>query len=524
MKKQILDFLRLLFDFDTETQDFLLADNEYIRIFANNAKDVTITKNFYIKSVSEIERILCKYKHTFNLYIGLSTTTGENGTQECMKYRRVLFLDLDKKDYKDLKDITDFTKHIKAVLPDLFYHCIVDSGNGYHVYYGIRRSRNNKRIAQINKGLAKLVEADCKATLPTQLARLPGSLNLKHDSSRPVNVVINNFGSQKFKAYTLDQVERSIRFANKSKKEKLPEAIPSKEYSFQSSYYCVEKMLSEGVIKGERNFCLGRITKYLQLIKGYTQTAALQRVLEWNRKCDPPKKESEIERDFERYWIGQYKLLGCSIKEPTLQSILNKYCNKFDCKSIVEDSNSGETEAIEFMMDNHLLKDEIFHKLRGNHYLMLSILEVSGKGLTFQHIEKEITNRKTGKCCLSKNTIRTALKDLISMKLVCKDENGSYHSVDISNYGLGCTRLYYSGAILLINGVITQPEYLLYICLAHHMQHNMNVTYDSLALSTGIDKGNISRYMYGLMESGLLVIEKEYSSKGQLRNVYKLRV
>ncbi|MEG0180120.1 MAG: hypothetical protein RR654_11260, partial [Oscillospiraceae bacterium] len=81
---------------------------------------------------------------------------------------------------------------------------------------------------------------------------------------------------------------------------------------------------------------------------------------------------------------------------------------------------------------------------------------------------------------------------------------------------------YYSATILLINGVIKQQDYLVYLCLVRNLQQNKNVTYNTISEDTGIDVANISRYMQNLFKSKILLIEKGYNEKGVLYNSYKL--
>lgn len=520
-KSDFKNYLKLLVDFDYVTDDFKLKENEYVRIVAIKANtENPFLMTFFIKTVAELEDIIKKYKYNYNLYIGIATTKGKNATEKYMNARKVIFLDFDKKDYPQYTEAKDFTEHVKRILPFLFNHCIVDSGNGYHFYIATQKTIDIKRATQDNMNLAKILGSDTKAALSTQLMRLPTSLNLKHDS-KLVNVITNNYGHEQFKPYTLNKLEKIISYAKQVEAVKQVQKQSPIEYNSVSSYYCIEKMLASGAIKGERNFCLGRIVKYLQHIKGYTYNSALVLVKEWNARCSPPKALNEITCDFDRYWKSDYKLLGCKIDDKNHQSILNKYCDKYSCTTIYQDSEIN-IKTKEITMDNHLLQNKVLKRLRGNHYLILSVLHLHSEGLTLCQIKSETTNCQTNKCCLSRNTLNTILNDLVVEKYISCDSKGTYRLFDIGNYGLGFTRYYYSATILLINEIIKQQDYLVYLCLVRNLQQNKNVTYDTISDDTGIDKGNISKHISNLFKSKILCVEKSYTDKGVLCNTYTL--
>lgn len=519
-KYNLNDYLKLILDFNPETDDFKLKSDEYVRIVAikqREGKD-PLSKEFYIQSIAELNNLITKYKYNFDLYITIATTRGKSGSKENMRSRKVLFLDFDKKDYPQFEDVKDFTEHIKRKIPHLFNHCLVDSGHGFHFYFAIQKTVNTEVATQLNKTLAKILGADLKATLPTQLMRLPTSLNLKHEA-KPVNIIYNNYGHPQFKPYTLNKLAKIISYVKLNEEIKAEiHQEPPKEFDKLSSFFCIEKMIANGASKGERNFCLGRITKYLQM-KGYNYGNAIKVVMDWNRRCDPPKNINEVAADFKRYWESDYKLLGCKLENEVDQSILNKYCDKFKCKTVYVDSII-QLKTKEIEMDNHLLQNA--KKLRGNHYLILSVLHLHDEGLTYNQMTKEITNSQTNKCCLSKNTLKNILHDLLKLKFISCDEYGTYRLKRFPNFGQGCTRYFYSVTILLINGIIKQQEYLVYLCLVRNLQKNKDTSYDTLSIDTGIQKSHISEYITRLRKAKILLVEKNYNEKGILCNVYSL--
>ncbi len=529
MKKFSLDkYLEVLFQINPVTNDFDLPEDEFIRLVAIHSKNPESCFSTYIKSKTELYKFLKKYKQVFNIYIGLSTVRGRHNTTEYMRTRKVIMLDFDKKDYSHFNSVEDFSAHIKTKIPPVFNHIIVDSGHGYHFYIAINKCVNTERITTISRDLAELVGADVKATLPTQIVRLPTSLNLKDvDNKKPVSIVANNLESSpdKFKPYHLQRLEGYIqkyKLNQKILEETSP--LPSSPFTKCSSYYCAEAMLSEGARKGERNFCLGRITKYLQLVKGYTESNALKEVLEWNRRCQPPKSPSIVESDFKRYWQGEYKLLGCTVPDTTDQNTLNRFCDKTLCNSIFEPRENGTVEeSEELLFDNKILKNTIMRELTGFHYMILSVLNFYKKPMTRQKIIKALTGRRTKKCCISDKTLKKDLTDLIAKKYITYDSHYKHYYInEEKSYGASYTRYFYAATIQLVNKIITPTEYLVYLCLIRNLQQNINVSYSTLSENLDIAESHISEYIRGLHEAGLITIDIGYNKKGLQYNIYKI--
>lgn len=528
MAKFTLDkYYEMLFDIDPVTNDFALEEDEYIRIVAKKSckenDDVTIMKFF--KTKTEIAEFVESHKFVFNIFIGLSTTKGQGGKAENMYKRKVLFFDFDRKDYPTYKEVKHFSYHIKKALPTLFYHMIVDTGHGFHYYVAVD-SENHKRIVNDNAEMGKIIGTDVGALLSTQIARLPTTINLKdEDDKKPVSIVINNLETRpdKFKPYKLSTIERIINLDKQNKKilENL-QPLPSRSFEKCTSYYCVEAMMAEGVEEGNRNFALGRITNYLRDIKGYTQSVSLKMVQEWNLRCKPPKPTNIIEQDFNSYWNGKYKLLGCRVPDEKHQKLINQFCDKSKCYSIFEETERGIVEAEDLMYDNNVLKNTYLRQLNGYHYMVLSVMDFYGKPINRRNLKNALTSRK-GKLCISENTLREVLQTLIDKKFISYDENYKVYSIEEkANYGAGYTRYYYSAVTMLINRIISSKEYLVYLCLIRNLQQNKDVTYDTIADNLDMDKGNISGYIKGLYDAGVILIDKHYNEKGREYNIYRI--
>jgi hypothetical protein len=477
------------------------------------------------KTIKAIKADIEKYKHIYNLYIGLATVRDEGGTVENMRARQVLMLDFDKKDYPELKTAQDFTALIKAKAPQLFVHMIVDTGHGYHAYIAINRCVNIERVTAANRALAEITGADLKATSPTQIARIPTSFNLKEDDHKPVTVVSNAWerSPTTFKRYNLQRLEGIIEQIQRNDKN-LENAtpLPASKVRKSCGYYCIEAMLAEGADKGARNFCLGRIVSYLKTIKGFTKINALAKVREWNRRCRPSKSEAELVSEFERYWNSEYKLLGCSIRDESKQAILNRYCDKTLCTSIFEESPDSNVEGAEMFFDNNVLKNRIMRNLTGYHFLIISVLDFVNKPIKRKELVTHLTSRREKKCCMGVNTLGSVLNELVKRKYIIYDDVAKTYELNRKTYKPTYTRYSYSATILLINKCITPTEYMVYLCLVRNLQKGDNVTYETIASDLDKDESNIGKYIKRLHQVGLLNIDASYTNRGVLHNTYRL--
>lgn len=504
------DYLELLFkDKDSE---------EYIKIAARNR----FTDGFsyhYFKSIEEAEIFIDRNRGKSDVYAGLATTLQKSGEKEYLSSRNCLAFDFDAKDFEGNKlnhrDILEIFKSI-----GLYYHLMIDSGHGYHVYAFTERTTDIDRITELNKQIATKLGADPKGTLPTQILRVPQTFNYKEEQTKQVVTVHMN---NNIRLYSLEELEK--RFVKN-----LNPYMDTKERKIKrikSDMFCVMEML-KGVPKGHRNTALGRIIKYYQQ-RGYSEANVKEIIREWNNRCDPPKDFKEVLSDFDGYWNTDYKLLGCDLTDTRLQSILSCYCDKHSCnyrsKGNIKIDKITEKE---YILDNNYLGDRTMRKNKGYDYLVLSVLITNENGLNTKQIQEKLTSRKNNKCCISKPKLYEVLDNLVKQGFIeCIESKNRtipnfYKIKQIKNYGKGYTRLLYSSSILMINKCITQNEYLIYIYLARNLQKSTSVTYEDIANSLDMDKSNISRYIKGLENVGLLQIEKIVNDKGVVCNRYTI--
>lgn len=510
--------IQLLFG-DMETQD---------------QKDITM--QLHCKSIDEAIETINKYIYSFNIFVSLPTTDGKGRKKENLINRNVIAFDFDKKDYNDIKELSFYIDKFKEHCPGLYYHMVVDSGNGYHFYIITEKTTDHKRITKINETISKKLGADDKARLETQVLRVPGTRNLKEPTNpKYVNLVVNNTNTDKFRPYTLEELEnrfcKEFKVNTEINKDNKPINYKSLGKAINVNYdgmTCIINMIKEKCIPtGHRNFCLGRIVNFLK-VKGYTEGKALQYIKNWNLySCIEPKSDKILSDEFKAYWKGNYKLLGCNLADKRLQQILHTYCNKSECNYITDGNNIIDDNVL--LIDNKYLGVDLMRNFKGGHYLILTILLTDiakDTGVTIDRINKRITSSISKKPCLSRPTVLNILKDLNTRGIIeviepqLKNEPYLYRIKDTRHFGQGYTRLLYSSSLLLINKIITQQEYLVYLSLIKRSQEHKSMTFDDIAIDTDIQKSHISTYIKNLETKGVLQIDKKYNDKGIVYNKY----
>lgn len=510
MNKSLENYLKIIFPQPLET-------NEYIRLMLQFAKAGNAAVSIkYVKTFEKVQEIVGKYKYTHNIFISLSTyfATDSDGNMAEPYRRQVVFLDFDSKDYPEFKDVKDFSAHIKGCMPSLFNHCIVASGSGGYHYYIATEVSTPDKLSAINKKIARLTGADEKATLPTQLARLPTSYNLKNpDDKKYVNIVNNVYDTEQFRPYSISTLKSLANFTERNNKLDIPEQEkPIETEIIKGKYYCIEKMINSGCEKGERNFALGRITAYLKR-ENYTYHKAKEVILDWNKRCSPPKSIREIESEFDSYWnTDKYNLLGCNLPDGRNKEILEKYCDRTLCKSFQTYEYAGNFERVIFI-NSKLLDKRNIRRLTGNHYLVLFLL-IDFKELTEKDLSQKISHP------ISDRKLKSILKDLLEYKIVNKSITGIFTLKKInSNYSKDIM-LYRTGLDAFISERITQKEFIIYLTINTLLQTRNNSTYESLSDYMNIEKSSVSKYVNSLNKKGILKITKTPNDKGLLCNRY----
>ena len=514
-----------------------LLENEYIRLIAFKKKDggerYQITK--FVRSFADYELFINQHKHDCDIYNSLSTIRGKtDGTEANLFRRQVLCIDVDAKDYPDISSTKEHIARIKAIIPKLFNHAVVESGSGgVHLYFGIDATEDIDRVGSINKDLVDILGADRKAVLKTQIMRVPGTFNQKHTPAALVKLHFCSVDEPTYKKYELTRLETRVRTYRKSQEPK-PEKInlEAAREDDQSTkpvmhggkpFPCIEKLIQTGAPKGFRNRVLGRIANYLDY-EGFSKQRAFEIITEWNERCTPPKPSRELRAEFERYWQAGYNLMGCFIKDdPEFQQYLNPFCDKESCDVNRMCWKSSNVEWKLAKLRRCEIKEDSIRKLTGNDYLILTVLHYSQNGLTVKEIEKWITNRNSKQPCMCRETLNATLQKL-SKKYIEYDDFHSRWKIK-SVYKSGSDIIFsFAACSLLINKVIKPREFRVYIVLVRNLRDGKSVTYDDISRTLNISEPNISEAIHGLESAHAIQIETVVTDKGVKANKYYLLV
>lgn len=481
------------------------AEDEFIKIGLRHKDNGAFTYK-YFNNIKDCLSLIDTAKHIYDLYCGISTYTDKHGSEEYLHTRYAIAFDFDKKDgICDYKDVFEKFKKYR-----LFYHLMIDSGNGYHVYLFIEPTVEIERVNKLNKFLGELIGSDCKALNSTQILRIPGTFNYKNDKQKPVNKI---FKANLIRNYTLQELEeRFYKFQNNSKGENYINKI------IQSNLFCVDRMLL-GVDEGQRNFCEGRLVQYFKS-RGIQKDITKNIIIEWNNRCDPPKDESQLLSDFETFWQDKYRgFLACNFKEnDKFQEILLNYCDKAACKK--PDKNDSFIIGEDVIQYKNKIMEDM--NMDGYHLIVLGILEIFHDGLLMSDIQKKLTSAITGKAYISRNTLINILNELILKKYITCSEGKkmtqNFYKINDKIWNkTGLTPINYGTIRRIIELDISSVTFrvLSYIYYRKRQcelsKDRQYISYDDIAKGIGIDSKNVNIYLKTLEEKEFIKIERYYN-------------
>lgn len=79
---------------------------------------------------------------------------------------------------------------------------------------------------------------------------------------------------------------------------------------------------------------------------------------------------------------------------------------------------------------------------------------------------------------------------------------------------------YFSVSCSLIDSSISSTAYRVYLALIRNLGDNKSVSYEELAHSLDIDKGNVEKYIRELAEAKCILVQKKQNSFGKDYNHY----
>lgn len=531
-----------------------LRQDEWIRLVAINKSSDPVTKTVYIKTLDEFKTFALRHRDQYDVYAQIATNRGTSGgSKKSQRQRRVLLLDYDFKDHPELSGAEDCTQLIKNKLPKLFIHACVASGHGYHMYVAIKPSCKISEITAANKDLATITCADLAATSETQIIRIPGTYNHKQangnynyddkDKWQRVTLVTSaDPDDDLYHPYDLSYIrsmigsyqsnERAAGLLDQSGRAWQPENL-----SECPSYLCVHRVLAEGAVRGQRNFWLGRIVKMMQQ-DGYQQSKIFAEIKNWNDRCQPPKNWSEVKADTQRYIDNDYKLLGCcgafNESDPRREWV-NQQCDKAMCRTWHNGPAVSVTAAESPRINKKVVTNQWMRRLTGNDYLILTILDVYAdkcgrRGFRVRNLKKLLWSSIKKRQAIGDRKLRELLNKMMEQRLIVltADKSGTWDETKIKvarrlkEFGAGYIQFYWSISNALIDGKITQTDYMVYIALIRNLSDGKNVTYRQIADDLDMDDRQVQRSIKRLESERCLIIEKIPTDRGYECNKYYL--
>ncbi len=468
----------------------------------------------------------------YNSYVGIFTRKDQSfgGADNCLT-SKVIWADLDNVTYRQAMNRLEKTR-----LP--YPTMVVNSGHGIHFYW-VLKQRQGQQVKAINEKVAILLGSDPKVTDISRVMRIPGSVNINGD----IPVRCELIESHENNIYSIDKLAELLRV-------ELPKGNGSNDFSdtfadtdtegkgYGNLDYVIDidrvdkpciRSMFKGVHEGQRNTALGRLTKYLK-VAGYTKKKAKGIIRVWNKNNNPPEDTEKLNNDFNSYWHGDYKLLGCKNENEKLQQQLSAHCKPEQCGHHKTIGNTTIGEGVE--LNNRMFNQ--YEKFTGNDLIVFGVLKSYEQGLNIDTLKFKLTPRKKNKPCMSENTMRKALSNLRKAGLISK-LNGSkkkgikdfYKVINQGTYGMGYTFLNVGAIHGAIDGRVTPPEFKTYVLLWKYNFNNkgkVNPSLKTVGQEMGVSQSAVSKYLKKLELHGYIERHYKYTDKGNEKLYCELKV
>ncbi|MCE5210740.1 MAG: AAA family ATPase [Deltaproteobacteria bacterium] len=220
-----------------------------------------------------------------NIYVGVATRQDGKGGKANIEEIPAVWVDID---FKDI-DRNEVDKRIKifSLQPSI----IVNSGNGYHLYWILKtpaKINDIQKIEDINKRLVNNFGGDKGSADAAHILRLPGTYNIKYNPPRPVTL-------QQMKqdvAYDLNDFD----FLQLPPSSLQPIAIGNPSSTFTK--------LLDGVNEGNRHTTLVSLAGHFRE-KNLPEDETQRLLTLWNRENHPPLEEKELKETI-KYSYSHY--------------------------------------------------------------------------------------------------------------------------------------------------------------------------------------------------------------------------
>ena len=282
-------------------------ENEYIRILQTNEK-TNFSKVSYFNDIDDLIKFTTNKHRVFNnTYFNLCSVDGNGGSEKDLIKRYVLGFDFDKKHYEDEFKVENVVEKFKEL--GIWFHAIIDSGNGYHAYMMIEPTNDLDKVNEVQNKIGELLDCDKDALLKTQILRVPYTFNIK-SKAKEVKIIYQ-FDRKTIKRYDINQLHK--RFCQSEFRESNKVVI-----NLNNSYpICVQNALENGSRIGNRNRDLFNIVIALKH-RQHNVNQIKHTIHQWNKLNEKslPNVDSEVERIFNDY--NGYICNSCDVEVKTI--------------------------------------------------------------------------------------------------------------------------------------------------------------------------------------------------------------
>jgi len=513
--------------FDTEVGEMgNLKDNQYIRVFQNNED---YSKVEFFNNIDDLVRYTTNGKiYNTNTYFNLSLTNGVGGTEQDLKTRSVIAFDFDKKSLGQDFNHVDLINRFKAI--GLWYHCLIDSGNGYHAYIMIEPTEDMEKVIEVTKAIGNKLGADNQAMKSTQILRVPYTFNVKDPTRQKQVNIINQYKLDSIKRYNINDLYNRFCINERDKQQGTEGKISSHTINNTNIPVCIERILTEGSPDSSRYNDLGNIVVTLR-DRGKTLAEVQAVAKEWAIKSQyNDNLEYRVEHLYNNKKYAELNCEGCQH---------SKTC----FTRIESDFNYPVDQPILTMTESHTRYLKASNrkgakKMLGNDLLIYGILKSHKDGLYRAEIEKELTYRNT--ICLSKPTLTKALQSLEDngfIEVTTEDKGKKFYKIKEIRSNIELTyNISYAATYEAVKGNISTEELRLYQYMRY--LHNKQQREDpkalkgnlfqfnqvDLAKDLGLTQGRVSQMISNLLFEKLISIWYRQPSKnnGFDYNIYRL--
>lgn len=493
--------------FDTEVGEMgNLKDNQYIRVFQNNED---YSKVEFFNNIDDLVRYTTNGKiYNTNTYFNLSLTNGVGGTEQDLKTRTVIAFDFDKKELGQDFNHVDLINRFKAI--GLWYHCLIDSGNGYHAYIMIEPTEDMEKVIEVTKAIGNKLGADNQAMKSTQILRVPYSFNVKNEDRKKQVNIINLYDLSTIKRCDIDNLYN--RYCSPERvQEGTGDKVTSHIINNTNIPHCIERMLLEGSPEGTRYHDLEKIVVTLR-DKGKDLAEIKALCKEWASKSNyRDNLDYRIDNLYQNRKYVSLDCEGCSYYNQCYHKVESDF-NYPDDFNLIEMTESNTR----YLKPSRRKGAKV---MEGNGLLVYGILKNHSDGLYRAEIEKELTYK--GKVCLSNKTLTKALNNLEDNGFITVDilERKKFYKVkDIRSKVELTYNISYAATYEAVKGNISTEELRLYNYMRY--LHNKQQREDSKALKgnlfqfnqidlakdMGLTQGRISQMINNLLDEKLLSI------------------